>query len=118
MKKLCLGLLIFIVVILIVATGQCLCSESAHSGTLVTLHYADWCPHCRNMKPVWDQVKADIKMSRPDIHFREIDEQKTPTPGINGLPTILLLDPRGRRYKYPGEPNPALLKRWILAPTR
>lgn len=113
MKK--TGCCIIILLLLLIIFMSCT-ENMQPTRTIVELHYADWCPHCQVMKPIWQQTKANINSRYPDILFREIDEQKTPTPGISGIPTIRLINQSGKTYKYPGGPNAEKLQAWILAP--
>lgn len=81
---------------------------------MVTFHFADWCPHCVQMKPVWHNVKkyiysGDAKLFGKDIIMKEIDEVASPTPGIKGYPTILK---NGKKYKGPKDER--TLREWIL----
>ncbi len=115
MKKFCAGFLILFIIL--IAVYACKCDrEHAQVGTLVTLHYTDWCPACQVMKPIWAQVETEIKSTNPSIMFKKNNEDKHRTPDVHGYPTIRLLDSTGRRYTYPGGPNAATLKTWILAP--
>lgn len=84
------------------------------SQTLITLHYANWCPHCQEMKPVWQAVKKNIQASRSDIIFIENDEEQKQTPGIKDIPTIVAKK-SNRIYKYIGGKNYDQLRNWILS---
>jgi len=75
----------------------------------VTLHYTEWCSFCKKMKPVWQQVKNDLG---GQVRFIEVDEDKNPTPGITGYPTIVKYD--GNYSRYSGEADARKLKQWIL----
>ena len=67
------------------------------SNTKVSLYYADWCGHCKNIKPVWNKaskkVKGDVKMVKVNCgeeneeHQSIVDKYK-----IEGFPTIKLLN--------------------------
>jgi hypothetical protein len=65
------------------------------------------------MKPVWAQVKNTAASS--GIKFIEVDEDKTPTPGINGYPTIVMIDENGARSEYHGGPDFTKLYPWVIA---
>ena len=80
----------------------------------VTLHYTNWCGACKLMKPVWARVKQAAAGS--GIIFEELDEDKTKTPGINGYPTILLVDEFGHTHEYPYDANFERLRNWIISP--
>ena len=34
---------------------------SANAEAELILFYADWCPHCKTAKPVWDKIKAQYE---------------------------------------------------------
>ena len=89
-------------------------TNKLNNARRIYLHSADWCPHCKTMKPIWDQVKAATVNS--GIEYYEIDEVVAKTPGLNGIPTIRMLDEYGMRSEYPGGPNYEELRRWIVSP--
>lgn len=36
--------------------------EFAYSGNDVFVeYYADWCPHCKDLAPIWDKLASDMK---------------------------------------------------------
>lgn len=82
----------------------------------ITLHYTTWCPHCKTMKPVWESVKNRAKSS--GIIFKEVDEDVAKTSGINGYPTIRMIDEHGHTSEYPGMPNVDALLAWALSPKK
>lgn len=50
-------------------------SEIIHqSSPTLVLFYADWCPHCTNFKPTWENVKRILKDS--DIKTMEFENDK------------------------------------------
>lgn len=78
----------------------------------ITLHYTKWCGFCKNMKPVWEQVK--ITTAGSGIVYSENDEDVTKTPGVKGIPTIIMLDERGYRHKYEGRADFNELRNWCV----
>lgn len=90
--------------------------EEVNGVRYVTLHHTQWCHACKNMMPVWQEVKTRLA-GRP-IRMIENDEDKSPTEGVNAYPTIYLLDEYGKRYQYHGGPEVAQLMQFILAPGR
>ena len=65
------------------------------SGTKLVLFYADWCGHCKNIKPVWDEtatkVNADeVKMIKVNCgEGTEKDQEVMKKYSIDGYPTII-----------------------------
>jgi len=89
-------------------------SEHGKNAIVVGLHYTDWCGYCKQMKPIWEQVKRDL--SGPEfsgILMIENDEQAKPTPGIDGYPTILKMQ-HGKTVKYQGRADYDQLRTFIL----
>lgn len=81
----------------------------------IYFHSTNWCPHCKTMKPIWEQVK--LAAAESNTEFYEIDEDVAKTPGVNGIPTIRMLDEYGLRHQYPGMPDFEELRRWVMSPT-
>jgi len=82
--------------------------ESFYKGigtydNIIGLHYTDWCPHCREMKPIWFNVKELINKNGK-IYMFENNEETNPTPGISGFPTIIKYS-NGSLTRYNGEKN-------------
>ena len=97
--------------------AACCCAEPMLNNTRrVYLHSVGWCPHCKTMKPVWDSVVAATRDS--GIIFKELDEDVVKTPGIDGFPTIIMLDENGYRHKYSGGPDFTKLRNWVIAPIK
>lgn len=81
---------------------------------VITLHYTNWCPHCKNIKPIWAAVRAATEGSR--IRFKEVDEDIAHTPGVRSYPTILMLAENGHTYRYGGGPDFNKLRNWVVSP--
>jgi len=84
-------------------------AEGAAGKPVITLHYTDWCPACKRMKPVWEQVKSEVVGAAV---IRENDEDRKRTPGVKAYPTIYR-DYNGRRTQYTGGPDIAALRRFV-----
>ena len=58
--------------------------------------YTDWCNHCQNSKPIWENVKKDSKFHQFNLNFVDIngDDEKNrkllKTYNIKEYPTIIL----------------------------
>lgn len=102
----------------------CKCANCTQTGSStekfggrksVTLHYTTWCHYCQQMKPIWNAVKLRMKQEDDTIIFNENDEDKSPTPGVNAYPTIILYQDR-RAYRYGGGNDANKLYEFILNP--
>ena len=53
----------------------------------ITLYYADWCPHCLNIKPYWDKF---YNKNKNIYNILSVNcSNNCPNPNIIGYPTIL-----------------------------
>lgn len=71
----------------------------------LVFHYADWCPYCRKLRPLVQQLKEEFKGKMEVVewnvdeeNFRELAKKYRPKPG--GIPYIQFFDKNG---KYQGE---------------
>ena len=77
----------------------------------VMYFYTNWCPHCKNAKPEWDQFKEiyqgktinNMKFNCLDINCDE-DEATADKYKVEAYPTIKLLKD-GTVYEYDAKPN-------------
>jgi protein disulfide-isomerase-like protein len=65
----------------------------ARSTSTLTLFYAPWCPHCKNMMSDWDRVAQRVANNKFNIKITKIncDENKEMAEkyGVSGFPTII-----------------------------
>lgn len=55
----------------------------------IELYYADWCLHCINFMPVWNELKGDLKKMEIDVkEYSDENRQKLAENGVHGFPTI------------------------------
>jgi len=87
------------------------------------LFYADWCPHCKTAKPIWEEIKAEFEsktINGYSIVFTEINcttetpevEKMMNTYKVEGFPTIKLLK-NGQVIEYDAKPNKATLQQFL-----
>jgi thiol-disulfide isomerase/thioredoxin len=97
---------------------------------VIGLIYADWCPHCQNMKPDWNEMKNDIHQKYDDHYdFVEIEdgeqdkqeriaELETKMNGgkieASGFPTIFKLNGGNIEY-YSGDRDKKSMEQWVTA---
>tara|TARA_Y100000310_G_scaffold270591_1_gene284548 strand:+ start:20 stop:436 length:417 start_codon:yes stop_codon:yes gene_type:complete len=88
-------------------------------GVNVVLFYADWCPHCQKVKPVWKQFKSRMDgttVSGKTIHVQMVhcpdNETVCRTNGVSGYPTIKCFG-RDQEKEYSGEKTVRKLQQWV-----
>lgn len=80
------------------------------NGKKLVLFYADWCGHCKKLKPTWDETAKEVNAGKKTPKMLKVncgddnDESKKLMKkyDINGYPTILLFV-NGRPTPYDGE---------------
>ena len=65
-------------------------------GKQLVLFYADWCGHCKKIKPDWDAASKEIgdeKMIKVNVGDGTEEHKKTMNEyGIQGFPTIIIFE--------------------------
>lgn len=85
--------------------------------------FADWCPHCKAAKPIWNELKTEYEnktINGYHVVFTEIDcsnetaevEQMMNKYNIEGYPTIKLLKD-GQVVEYDAKPSKATLTQFL-----
>ena len=66
--------------------------------------YATWCPHCRHMMPVVEQVKQQLGDSVPVYQF-DIDKDKeaATTAEVETIPTFIIYKDGREEWRHSGE---------------
>ena len=78
------------------------------SGTKLVLFYADWCGHCKKIKPVWDETSKEvnvdeIKMIKVNCgEGSDKDQAIMKKYNIDGYPTIIKFV-NGKAQLYQGD---------------
>ena len=69
--------------------------KSPKKKILLGLIYADWCGHCKKMKPDWDKVSKEFPGRCEEVESSNItDDHKNKYP-INGYPSIFIIKEDG-----------------------
>jgi thiol-disulfide isomerase/thioredoxin len=85
--------------------------------------YADWCPHCKAAKPIWNNLKAEYENKTINgyrVIFTEIDcSEESPEVeklmnqyNVEGYPTIKLLKD-GQVIEYDAKPSQETLTKFL-----
>jgi len=89
-----------------------------------TLYYADWCPHCKTVKPMFQEFMGDgvvyvngVPLSAKMVEEKQI--QKGVDPPIQGYPSLLYSDAAGKIVEFNGPRTPdgfmEFLKQQVLS---
>ena len=82
--------------------------DQVKSGTKLVLFYADWCGHCKKIKPVWDETAKEInsdevKMIKVNCGEGSKEDQEIMKKySIDGYPTIIKFV-NGKATLYQGD---------------
>jgi len=87
------------------------------------LFYADWCPHCKTAKPIWDDLKSEYQnktINGYTVLFTEINcseetaevEKMMNQYNVEGYPTIKLLKD-GQVIEYDAKPSKETLTQFL-----
>lgn len=80
--------------------------ETNERGTF-TLYYADWCPHCKTIKPMFADFMGNgrVAVNNSYVRCKMVEEkqiQKGVDPDIKGYPTLLYSDAAGKVVEFNG----------------
>ena len=105
--------LVFLALLLVVSihTGQYdgfegSMGETNERGTF-TLYYADWCPHCKTIKPMFQEFMGNgrVAVNNNFVRCKMVEEkqiQKGVDPDVKGYPTLLYSDAAGKVVEFNG----------------
>jgi len=85
--------------------------------------FADWCPHCKAAKPIWNDLKAEYEnktINGYQVVFTEVDcstetaevDKMMNKYNVEGYPTIKLLKD-GQIIEYDAKPSKATLTQFL-----
>lgn len=97
-------------------------SEPSSTAELL-FFYADWCPHCKAAKPIWNELKSEYEnktINGYQLIFTEIDcteesaevEKMMNKYNVEGYPTIKLLKD-GQIIDYDAKPSKETLTKFL-----
>jgi thiol-disulfide isomerase/thioredoxin len=99
-------------------------SAGSSSNTAELLFFfADWCPHCKTAKPIWDDLKSEYEtktINGYQIIFTEVNcseesaevEKMMNKYNVEGYPTIKLLKD-GQIIEYDAKPSKETLTQFL-----
>lgn len=80
--------------------------ETNSRGTF-TLYYADWCPHCQTVKPVFKDFMGNgtVSVNGKSVKCKMVEEKQIQAgvdPDIKGYPSLLYSDAAGKIVNFEG----------------
>lgn len=84
--------------------------ETNPRGTF-TMYYADWCPHCVKVKPLFKGFmgSGEVVVNSVPIGIRMVEEKEInrgTDPDIKGFPSFLYSDAAGKTLEFDGPRTP------------
>lgn len=118
-----IGIIIALLVLLRVmhASVEGFTSAPSTGGTSesFTLYYADWCPHCKSVKPAFAEWAKNgfINVGGKNVAVSMVQPEKEPEKAkgktIKGYPTFILETADGKSFEYEGERTPAGYQKFL-----
>jgi len=87
-----------------------------------TMFYADWCPHCKTVKPEfknWGADKGSVQVNGKTVFVKMLEadaagtKEKMTEAGVKGFPTFMLFKSNGQKVEFDGERSPAGWESWL-----
>lgn len=84
------------------------------SGRRLVFFYANWCGHCKNMKPEWEKLKNKYS---GQYQLQEFEADENPEVmkqnQIEGFPTVKLFKEDGSVHEYQGDRTAESLEKFL-----
>jgi len=94
-------------------------ATSTGSGDSFTLYYAEWCPHCKAVKPAFAEWAKNgfVSVGGKNVAVSMVEPEKEPEKAkgksIKGYPTFILETADGQAFDYEGERTPAGYQKFL-----
>lgn len=109
---------IIVILVALRYTGRLEGFESGSGADKFVMYYADWCPHCKTVKPVFKEwsKKGSIQINGKTVFLDMVEEkekEKAAGKPVRGYPTFLLEKADGTIKEYEGERGPSGWESWL-----
>jgi len=87
-------------------------NDIAGAADTFTLYYAEWCPHCKTVKPAFTEWAKNgfVTAAGKNVKVRMVEQSEKPeevaAKGIKGFPTFLLETAEGKTVEFQGDRTP------------
>lgn len=101
--------------------------QSGSGADTFTLYYAEWCPHCKAVKPAFQEWAKNgfVMAAGKQVKVRMVEQGEAPeevtAKGIKGFPTFLLETAEGKTVEFQGDRTPEGYLKFLeteLVPTK
>jgi thiol-disulfide isomerase/thioredoxin len=101
--------------------------ESGSGADTFTLYYAEWCPHCKTIKPAFQEWSKNgfVTAAGKNVKVRMVEQGEHPeevaAKGIKGFPTFMLQTAEGKTVEFQGDRTPEQYLKFLeeqLQPSR
>lgn len=92
---------------------------STQGADIFSLYYVDWCPHCKSVKPAFEEFAKNgfVTVAGRNVKVRavECEKQSELAAGkpIKGYPTFLLETAEGKTVEYQGDRTPEAYMKFL-----
>ncbi len=86
---------------------------SSQGADVFTLYYVDWCPHCKSVKPGFEEFAKNgfVTVAGKNVKVQAVEcekeSEKAAGKPIKGYPTFLLETAEGKTVEFQGDRTPA-----------
>ena len=89
--------------------------DTSNEKATIVLFYAPWCPHCKDIMPMWDSIakkhKDDTNVNVKKVNCEDQPEQAEKNE-VAAFPTIILFK-NGQPIKYTGDRDEESIENFI-----